>query len=64
MFVLFLSNILICLTLVTNLCLNMMLFKKINYMIYVAYINICSYVKVKVKQSLYTPWRRLGGEEV
>jgi hypothetical protein len=21
-------------------------------------------VKVKVKQSLYTPWRRLGGEEV
>jgi hypothetical protein len=20
--------------------------------------------KVKVKQSLYTPWRRLGGEEV
>jgi hypothetical protein len=21
-------------------------------------------IKVKVKQSLYTPWRRLGGEEV
>jgi hypothetical protein len=21
-------------------------------------------VKVKVKQSLYTPWRRLGGEEI
>jgi hypothetical protein len=21
-------------------------------------------VKVKVKQSLYTPWRRLGGEKV
>jgi hypothetical protein len=21
-------------------------------------------VKVKVKQSLYTPWRRMGGEEV
>jgi hypothetical protein len=23
-----------------------------------------SVVKVKVKQSLYTPWRRLGGEEI
>jgi hypothetical protein len=22
------------------------------------------YLKSKVKQSLYTPWRRLGGEEV
>jgi hypothetical protein len=25
---------------------------------------IMKYVKVKVKQSLYTQWRRLGGEEV
>jgi hypothetical protein len=24
---------------------------------------VCSFVS-KVKQSLYTPWRRLGGEEV
>jgi hypothetical protein len=24
----------------------------------------CFIFKVKVKQSLYTPWRRLGGEEV
>jgi hypothetical protein len=23
-----------------------------------------AYLKSKVKQSLYTPWRRLGGEEV
>jgi hypothetical protein len=26
--------------------------------------NITYCVKVKVKQSLYMPWRRLGGEEV
>jgi len=25
---------------------------------------ICIVKKVKVKQSRYTPWRRLGGEEV
>jgi hypothetical protein len=24
----------------------------------------CSLIQVKVKQSRYTPWRRLGGEEV
>jgi hypothetical protein len=26
--------------------------------------NIIRSIKVKVKQSRYTPWRRLGGEEV
>jgi hypothetical protein len=26
--------------------------------------NVYVGVKVKVKQSLYTPWRRLGGEEI
>jgi hypothetical protein len=26
--------------------------------------NLLWYIKVKVKQSHYTPWRRLGGEEV
>jgi hypothetical protein len=26
--------------------------------------NIHNKAKKKVKQSLYTPWRRLGGEEV
>jgi hypothetical protein len=25
---------------------------------------VCSYKTIKVKQSLYTPWRGLGGEEV
>jgi hypothetical protein len=30
----------------------------------VKFITISIKKKVKVKQSLYTPWRRLGGEEV
>jgi hypothetical protein len=30
---------------------------------YIYYIHTHAYIK-KVKQSLYTPWRRLGGEEV
>jgi hypothetical protein len=39
-FVLFVSKMLIRLTLVRKLCLNVMLAKKINYMIYVRYIYI------------------------
>jgi hypothetical protein len=27
-------------------------------------LQLTEILKVKVKQSLYTPWRRLGGEEV
>jgi hypothetical protein len=54
---------------VTSLCCDIFFplhVRKLNFLLkdLIVVMQFLPFVKVKVKQSLYTPWRRLGGEEV